>query len=184
MSPDAHTSAGEQVGAASTPAGESFEMFVRAIAPELLAYFGRRVSPSEDAADCLGETLLVLWRRRDAFPVAHSDRRAWTYGIAHHVLKGHRRSATRRIGLTERLRQDVRVSTQFGAHSEDDAALDAFARLSEADREILGLTVWEGFSLADTAEIVGIRPEAARARYSRARQRMRRLLAQGDGVAG
>ncbi|MCP2370757.1 RNA polymerase sigma-70 factor (ECF subfamily) [Agromyces terreus] len=146
----------------------------------MLTYFGRRVNPAEDAADCLGETLLVLWRRRDAFPVERSDQRAWTYGIAHQILRTRRRGAIRRIRLTERLRDELHVSKQFSARSDDHTAIDAMARLSEADREVLALVIWEGFTLTDAAKILGIRPEAARARYSRARTRMRRLLAAED----
>ncbi|WP_127791895.1 RNA polymerase sigma factor [Agromyces sp. LHK192] len=160
--------------------GDGFTVFVRSVSPELLAFFGRRVSPTEDAADCLGETLLVLWRRRDAFPVDRSEQRAWTYGVAHRVLKTHRRGAVRRIRLTERLRGELHVSAQFSARSDDDIAIDAFTRLSEADREVLALVIWEGFTLADAAEILGIRPATARARYSRAKSRMSGMLAAHD----
>lgn len=52
------------------------EQFIRSIADEVLAYFARRVTPHEDAADCLSETLLVIWRRRDTLPHADAERRA------------------------------------------------------------------------------------------------------------
>lgn len=161
-------------------ADEGFGAFVRLISPELLVYFGRRVSPAEDAADCLGETLLVLWRRRDALPPLLEERRAWTYGIANHVLKSYRRGRIRRITLTERLRDDLRVSDSFPPRSDDSTAIDALARLSHSDREIIALVVWEGFSLAEAASILGVRPDAARARYSRARRRVRRMLEEHD----
>lgn len=155
---------------------EAFESLVRRLTPELLAYFGRRVNPAEDAADCLGETLLVLWRRRDTLPATPEERRAWAYGIANHILKNHRRGRARRMALTERLRDELRTSTRFAATSNDSAAIDALARLSHQDRELITLVVWEGFSLAEAGTILGIRSDAARARYSRARVRVRRLL--------
>ena len=102
------------------------EEFIRLVADELLAYFVRRVVPHEDAADCLSETLLVLWRRRDNLPQAHGERRAWTYGVAHRILAAHRRNGIRRLALTGRLRDELRVRP-IAPESSDDVAIAALA---------------------------------------------------------
>jgi RNA polymerase sigma-70 factor (ECF subfamily) len=153
----------------------SVEDFIRSIAEELLAYFARRVTPHEDAADCLSETLLVLWRRRVSLPQAHAERRAWSFGVAHNVLSAHRRSGARRLALTGRLRDELR-QWPIAPESTDDAAITALASLPARDQELVTLVVWEGLSIAEAGGVLGIRPEAARARYTRARRRLRTRL--------
>lgn len=151
------------------------EAFIRTVADELLRYFARRVSPHEDAADCLSETLLVLWRRRERLPIEHRERRAWSYGIAHRVLAAHRRHSVRQLSLTHRLREELR-HRPIAAQSTDDSAIAALAALSPRDQELVTLIVWEGFSITEAATVIGIRADAARARYSRARRSLRACL--------
>lgn len=166
---------GEPVADAPVRDAVGVEEFIRSVADELLAYFVRRVTPNEDAADCLSETLLVLWRRRDTLPLLEDERRAWSYGIAHNVLAAHRRSGMRRLALTSRLRDELRV-WPIAPQSNDDAAITALASLSARDQELVTLVVWEGLSIAEAGRVLGIRPEAARARYSRARGKLRAYL--------
>ena len=123
---------------ASLVGATDIDAFVRSIAHELLGYFARRVTPEEDAADCLSETLLVLWRRRDRFPVRHEERRAWSYGIARRVLAAHRRAGLRRLAITTRLGEELRHEPIAPA-SNDDAAITALGSLPERDRELVCL---------------------------------------------
>lgn len=146
------------------------------LAPDLLAYFTRRVIPGEDAADCVSETLLVLWRRRENLPTHRSEARAWAFGIAHRVLLTHGRGRVRQTNLTAKLRDSI-AATPPGAHDPRTEELrNELARLSRRDRELIALVAWEGFPLVDAAAILQITPETARARYSRARRRLRAAL--------
>ncbi|MFC5930382.1 sigma-70 family RNA polymerase sigma factor [Cryobacterium melibiosiphilum] len=160
---------------APVQAAASVAEFIRSVADELLAYFARRVTPHEDAADCLSETLLVLWRRRESLPTAADERRAWTYGVAHNVLAAHRRGGMRRLALSSRLRDELRVAP-IAPSSDDDRAITALASLGARDRELVSLVVWEGLSIAEAGAVIGVRPDAARARYSRARRTLRARL--------
>lgn len=65
----------------------------------LLAYFARRVTPVEDAADLLGDTLVIVWRRQSSIPGDETRARMWLYGVARKVLSTHRRSTGRRHAL-------------------------------------------------------------------------------------
>ena len=56
------------------------------------------------------------------------------------------------------------------------ALLSAVRRLSPLDRTVLVLRFWEDLSVADTADLLGIREEACRTRTSRALARLRTLL--------
>jgi RNA polymerase sigma-70 factor, ECF subfamily len=166
----------EDVGAdASSVAVTDIDAFVRSIAHELLGYFARRVTPEEDAADCLSETLLVLWRRHDRFPARHEERRAWSYGIARRVLAAHRRAGLRRLAIATRLREELQREP-IAPVSNDDAAITALSSLPERDRELVCLIAWEGLGVAEAGAVLGLSPDAARARYSRARRRLRTQL--------
>lgn len=152
----------------------------------LLAYFTRRVHQREDAADLLGETLLVLWRRARDVPSDDDAARLWLYGVARKVLATHRRTGTRRHALTTRLR------TELAAHDDQQPTEDprlstlqqALDELDPQDQEIIKLVHWDGFSLTDAARIIGKRPGTVRSRYHRARARLRARLDIPEAVEG
>lgn len=153
---------------------DTLEPFVRGIAPDLLAYFSRRVLPTEEAADCLSETLLVLWRRRADLPSDEHDRRAWAFGVARRVLSNFRRGAIRRLALNNRLRENL--ATAAVASGGDEAITDALAQLTEKDRELVTLILWDGFGVAEAGAVLGLKPATSRTRYARAKARLRSLL--------
>jgi RNA polymerase sigma-70 factor (ECF subfamily) len=140
-------------------------------APRLLSYFERRVDVREDAADLLGETLLVLWRRSSDIPASDVEAGMWLFGVARRVLAGHRRGGKRRLALAERLRNELAVTSGVTDEVADHVRA-AVRALPERDREHVGLVHGEGFALAEAAAILGIRPGAARMRYQRARVRL------------
>jgi len=155
-----------------------FAALVEREAPALLAYFGRRVASADDAADLLGDTLVVAWRKAASVPRSETEARMWLYGVARRVLSTHRRTLARRGALEEKVRADATVRT-------DPPLLDhvraLIGDLDPVDREIIGLHYWEGFTLAEVARILGMRPATVRSRHARARASMRdALLESGD----
>ncbi|TFC54551.1 MULTISPECIES: RNA polymerase sigma factor [unclassified Cryobacterium] len=154
----------------------SFEASIRPLMPKLLAYFTRRVLPSVDAADCLSETLVVLWRRRSELPGDEDGLRAWSYGVAKGVLANHQRSQIRRTRLSERLRDDLSRSPSPTVAA-DTGLSEALATLSDVDKDLVLLVAWDGFGVAEAGELLGLTPGAARSRYSRARKALREQLA-------
>lgn len=142
---------------------------------DLLAYVNRRTSGSPaEAADLLAQVYLVAWRRRDVLP-SGDGRRPWLFGIARVVLAEHHRTRTDHVSLDE-----------LGGHESGrqggDVAADpvraavvrrALAGLAEMDRELLLLTIWDGLSSVEAAQVLGISPGAARVRLHRARRRLR-----------
>ena len=148
-------------------------------APRLLDYFARRVHHREDAADLLGDTLVVVWRRESSIPVDEVHARMWLYGVARKVLSSQRRSSTRRNALAERLRESIAETTT----PERDARAHVrslVATLPAVDREIIGLVYWEGFSLVEVATIMSMPAATVRSRHARARERLRTLLSAED----
>lgn len=159
----------------SPPPAVSIDALFRELVPDLLGYFSNRLANREDAADAVADTLLVLWRKQKALPESHEDARRYAFGIARRVLQATRRGAGRRNALADRLRSVVREADVAGP--EPDLELRAaLATLSARDRELVLLVGWDGFSVADAGRILSITPEAARARYSRARSKLRQQL--------
>lgn len=154
--------------------GTRFDDAIRPLMKPLLAYFVRRISPAENAADCLSETLVVMWRRRRALPAAEDELRRWAYGVAKGVLANAHRGRRRHAALAQKLRGEVAASVVPSADLE---VSDALRSLSAKDRELVTLIVWDGFGVAEAGTLLGLSAEAARSRYSRARARLRDALA-------
>ncbi len=167
------------------PASEMRHRAVTALvereAMALLDYFLRRTSTSDDAADLLGDTLVVIWRREHSIPDDPTRARMWMFGVARKVLAGQRRSNRRRAALTERLADELR--SRPAPPPEDDTLQlrTALEALSETDQEIMRLVYWDGFSLAEVAELLHIPAATARSRHARASAKLRDLMAIDEG---
>ena len=150
---------------------------LRSSAPDLLGYFARRVPSRDDAADLVGETMLTVWKRIDTMPTEPEHQRRWLFVVAAHTLSNHRRSSRRRRDLTGRLRALLAEAPTTPDAQEAVAVRDAVLRLDDAHRELVTLVHWEGFTLVDAAEILGLNPSTARSRYAAARSTLRQSLA-------
>jgi RNA polymerase sigma-70 factor (ECF subfamily) len=164
------------------------EQTVRREAPALLAYLGRRTADPADAADLLGDVLVVIWRRIDAMPPDVAAARMWMFGIARKVLAGGYRSARRRQALTDRLRQELSSQPDTAdlngskTINVEDPRLErltlALDQLKPSEREIVRLIHWDGFTLSEAAHHLHLRLSTTRSRYYRARDRLKQLLEQ------
>lgn len=147
---------------------------LRAASNDLLAYFARRATSPEDAADLYGEMMLTAWKRIHKLPESSERQRMWLFVIAANTLSNHRRTASRRLELTERLRHHVAAVTP--APENDHAVRDAVSRLPQAQRELVMLVHWDGFAIVEAAELLGLNPSTARSRYAAARELLRDAL--------
>lgn len=150
------------------------ERALLANAPDLLKYLQRRAG--DEAPDLLGETMLVAWRRASDLPADEGEARMWLFGIARMTVMGHGRDASRRLKLGERLRGHLAPAVW----PDDDVALDvrrAIDTLPADQAELVRLVHWEGFSIADAAQVMGLNASTARGRYQRAREELGRALA-------
>jgi RNA polymerase sigma-70 factor (ECF subfamily) len=100
----------------------------------------------------------------------------WMFGVAQRVLSQHHRSAKRSRQLGERLAHEVRAMT-VDASPDDFADLrSAIAGLRDPDGEIIRLVYWDGFTLAETARLLGMNAATVRSRHARARTALQRHL--------
>ena len=101
----------------------------------------------------------------------------WLFTIAAHVLANGRRSARRRSALLERVRHQL-TEPVLDSHDEAHAVRDAVLRLHHAQRELVMLVHWDGFSLVEAAELLGLNPSTARGRYAAAREALKVALSE------
>lgn len=141
----------------------------------LLGFFANRVDSHEDAADLVADVFLVAWRRHPHLPADPDEARMWLFGVARKVLANHRRGRHRRDHLDERLRERIAATLE-----PDDAARievrEAVRTLPERLAEVVRLVHWDGFSLEETAQLLGIPASTARGRHARARELLRLAL--------
>lgn len=150
---------------------------LRSTGDDLLGYFERRRRSPEDAADLLGETMLQAWRRHDSIPLGDTTRqRMWLFTIAANVLANDRRSLRRRTALTEQLRNHLAASPVAPQFDEASAVRDAVLRLRDAHRELVMLIHWDGLTIVEAAELLGLNASTARGRYAAARTALREAL--------
>lgn len=153
---------------------------------DLVRYFARR-GAADDADELAAEVFVIAWRK---LPADLDEPRPWLFGVARKVLGNARRTNRRRrsldVPLDEPSSGDARAPRVPTHSGEVGIRLDlqrAWNRLAEADQEILALTAWEGLTASEAAAVLGIRRSGAAMRLSRARQRLRILLADPTGAA-
>lgn len=147
-------------------------------AGDVYRFLARRLGDSL-AADLTADTFRIALQRADVFDPAVGHPRAWLYGIAANLVRGHWRTEQRRLRAMER---DARrrivsngdpltdVDRRVDAESALASVLALVAELSPEDRDLLTLYAWEGCSYAEIAEALAIPVGTVRSRLHRIRQ--------------
>jgi len=149
-------------------------------------YFARRVGP-DLADDLAGDVFRVAFERRDAFDPQRESARPWLYGIATNLLHGERRSEERRLRALQRAAATACVPLGLDAFEHASERVDAetvvasigaaVGQLKQGDRDALILFAVEGLTYPEIAAALTIPIGTVRSRISRARSRLRELLA-------
>lgn len=137
----------------------------------VLAYALCRVDPDQ-AHEVTAEAFLIAWRRRDAVP-PHAL--PWLFVVVNNVIADQRRRGRRRDALTAELAQHTERPDEAGADViviERITVLAALAKLSDKDRQVLMLAVWDGLSNRDAATVCGCSTTTFTMWLHRARRRL------------
>jgi RNA polymerase sigma-70 factor, ECF subfamily len=170
---------------ARTADGDAWETLYRRVYPRLLAYAIRRLEPDgarEAVSETMARAVANIGRYRPVPGTGGFD--GWLFGICRHVVLDAQRAAGRR-GYGPPPESVSHADPVEGLVSAEEAAAvrEAFALLSEADRELLELRVIAGLSAEEAAAVLGRRPGAVRMAQSRALTRLRRHLGEVEGVS-
>lgn len=160
----------------ATDQRDRFDALFQANHDAIWRYCVRRLGAS-DADDAAAEVFAVAWRRLDDMP-GDERSRAWLYGVAYRVVGGRYRGRRRQALLAGRLH--ATQSRQLPATELEPAPsrrlhllLEAFDGLSRTDREVLGLSTWDGLARDEIARVLGIKENAVDQRLHRARSRLK-----------
>jgi RNA polymerase sigma-70 factor (ECF subfamily) len=123
--------------------------------------------------------MLQAWRRIDSFPDVDGPRqRMWLFTTAANVLANYNRSRRRSVALANRLREHLSTRPADPDAAEVSAVRDAVLRLHTAHRELVMLIHWDGFTILEAAELLGLNASTARSRYAAARVILREALSE------
>jgi RNA polymerase sigma-70 factor (ECF subfamily) len=118
--------------------------------PALHRYLRRRVGPAL-AEDLAAQTFAEAYRHRGRFDGTRPSAVPWLHGIAHNLLRQHRRQEVRQLRAYARSGVDPAVSDLAdGAAARVDAAgqgprlAAALAPLARRERDVLLLFAWAG----------------------------------------
>ena len=159
-------------------AEERFRTLYEAQYSAVFRYARRRIS-ADLAADTTSEVFLVAWRR---LPEVPSDPLPWLYAVARRVVANQRRSAVRFGQLADRVFANATTASAQNVDGVEETVTSsvafaaALSRLSDDDREVLGLVAWEGLGARDAAVVLGCSVTAVTMRLHRARRRLRAQL--------
>lgn len=111
--------------------------------------------------------------------------KTWLFGVIRLTASNERRKAwltLSRLARFARLRPVPAPGTdpefETAGDREEKRLLDALARLSRRQREVLHLVFYQDLTLADAATVLGVTVGAVRVHYDRGKGRLRALLSQ------
>lgn len=146
----------------------------------IYAYLRRRTGSDADAVELTQQTFTRAWGAEDRFE-GRSSVSSWLHGIAHHVWLDWRRKGGRFEERSDSWWQQI---PSGGASPDEslaraDAAGAVFAaveRLEEDVRDTVHLHYYQGLSLAETADALGIATSTVKYRLREALSRLQRAV--------
>jgi RNA polymerase sigma-70 factor (ECF subfamily) len=146
-----------------------------------------------DAADEVLQNVYVLILEGRARFDNRATLKTWLYGVIRHTCRTYRRSQLRyrlarwRFFTAEQASDNDygQVKLQDNSHENSELVsarlVQALKALPGRQREVLELHLYRGFSLAECAEVLGLRVGSVRTHYHRAKDNLQRQFTQlGD----
>lgn len=133
-----------------------------------------------DAEDILSMAFLELWRRRLKVRLVDGSVLPWLLVTTTNVARNSKRAAFRYRRLLDSLPRGDEIanaSDDFFLQAEMDRdAAKGLATLNKEDLQLVSLVVFEEYTIAAAAAVLGLTPAAAKSRLHRARQRMKTAI--------
>ena len=173
----------------------SFEALVLRYQTQVYSLAYRMVGNEADAQDLAQEAFVRSWRALDSFQFS-SQFSTWLYRLTSNICIDFLRAQKKRkhISLTV-LQDDEQQQWDMPDHrplpeeqmivaQEREALSNAIASLDPEYRQVLILRIVNDCSYQQISEILGIREGTVKSRLSRAREQLRKKLAQSGNFSG
>ena len=143
------------------------------------------------AEDAVSLTFLEAWRLRTRIDPGGESLQPWLLGIAVNVCRNLARASRRHQAALSRVPPPPVVpdfAEELAGRLDDAAELREVAKalggLRRSEREVIALCVWSDLDYATAARALGVPVGTVRSRLSRARRRLRKLVAANREPAG
>lgn len=168
--------------AASARDPRAFEIVFDRHFDAVFRYLRRRVGRHR-AEELAAETFAQALASRRRFDRRYASARPWLFGIAVNLLRHHYRREERELRAYARSGADPLVAedtslARLDAESAWPLVAEALAELQPIEREVLLLHAWAELGHGEIALALGVPAGTVRSRLSRARRRLRELLAE------
>jgi len=150
----------------------------RELAPAVLGFL--RAQRARDAEDLLGEVFLQVTRDLPRFRGDRHALRRWVFTIARHRLVDHSRRRARRPQESDGELPDI--PARPAAETLDPELVDALARLTDDQREVIVLRFVADLSIDEVARITRRKPGTIKALQHRALSALGRILTDSLGA--
>lgn len=130
------------------------------------------VGDREDAQDAVAVAFFELWRKRVSVRLVDGSPLPWLLTATSYAARNVERSARRYRRVLARVPRDDEATPPAAAHDES-GVFAALKRLPAGERDVVVLSVLEGFPEKETAQTLGIPEGTVKSRLARAKRRLR-----------
>lgn len=159
---------------------EHFNAVYRAQLKELTRFLARRVHESE-VEDLAAELFAIAWDKRDSIP--EGLELPWLYKTARYLIANHRRKTANRSRIFALITPPEAAPSAESLALADLGLGSAWEKLTKNERELISLWSFEGLDAKEIATVLEISPNASAIRLSRAKEKLRNLLADENSEA-
>ncbi len=144
---------------------------------KVLYYIKGKVSVAEDAEDLCSEVFTKVYENLEKYDESLAGISTWIYRIAHNAVIDHYRKQKPSEELSEELASlDDDIEEGLLKKENLKTLSAALKSLSEKDRAIIIYRYYDGLSLKEVAEKLGISYSGCKLRHANALNSMRKLL--------
>lgn len=147
------------------------------LADSVYAYVAYRIGAGATAEDVTGEAFARGWRYRETYDSSRGTPEAWLIGIARRVLS--ELAGSREVPVEE-LPEGADPVDEYSRSLERMTLAQAMDRLPDRDRELLALRYGAQMSTREIQAHMGLEASAVDVALSRARGRLRGVLAEPE----
>jgi RNA polymerase sigma factor (sigma-70 family) len=163
--------------------GEAFRVLYIRYRDRIFRHAYRLSGDPQDAEDIMATAFLELWRRRAKVRVVEGSILPWLLVTTTNTARNSGRAALRYRRLLDSLPRRSETSDPMGddlflsyRDALDKDLAQALGALNSTDLHLVSLVVFEEFTIAAAAAVLGLTPGSAKTRMHRARQRMKVAL--------